>query len=300
MKPTLVVLAAGLGSRYGGLKQVDGVGPAGETLLDYTVYDAIKVGFGKIVLVIRSSMANQFIPRMTKHFGEAVELAFVNQEVDDVPGVSSKSENRIKPWGTAHAMWSARNEVSTPFCIVNADDFYGRNAFQEMLNLLLNMNDGEHRGCMVGYRMKETLSDHGSVSRGVCKLVDGNLRSIIEFKAIEKKGDQIIGSNEGETIELTSTDIVSMNLMGFSASVFSLIKTEFITFLDDYGHDLETEFYAPSILQSLIESGVQVPVKVTNSTWFGVTYPDDKALVEAKILRLIKTGTYPNNLFWSK
>lgn len=293
MKPTLVVLAAGLGSRFGGLKQMEVFGPSGETLLDYTVHDAIEVGFVKIVFVIRESFREEFIKNITIHFGNRVDLEFVNQDLDDLPNGFNNPEQRTKPWGTGHAIWSTRNVISTPFCIVNADDFYGRSALKQMHDKLLEMKDHQFDGCLIGYRLGSTLSDFGSVSRGICEIENGYLISIKEIKEIAKKGDVIIGS---ESEELDENTVVSMNLIGFSSSIFSIIESEFERFLSQNLEDLKSEFYAPSILQSLIKNGENVPVEVTNSTWFGVTYADDKPVVQSKLNELIEAGVYPKSL----
>jgi UTP-glucose-1-phosphate uridylyltransferase len=293
MKPTLVVLAAGLGSRYGGLKQVDAFDPSGETILDYTVYDAIKVGFGKIIFVIRNTMADEFIPRMNTHFGDKIELAFVNQELDDLPNGFTKPEERTKPWGTGHAIWVTRKQVTSPFCIVNADDFYGREGINEICQQLTTMNNQEQNGCMVGYHLKDTLSANGSVSRGICEIENGYLKSITEVTQITKNTE----NGEYAPNHLNDDTIVSMNLMGFSSAVFSLIESEFRGFLNNRIAEMKSEFYAPSILQSLIDQEVKVPVQSTDSTWFGVTYPEDKPIVQSKIQALITSGIYPNSLF---
>jgi hypothetical protein len=297
MKPTLVVLAAGLGSRYGSLKQVDTFGPSGESLLDYTIYDAIQVGFGKVVCVIRNSMKEDFVAKITTNFGNRIEIAFAYQTLDDLPDGFEKPELRSKPWGTAHAIWSARDEISTPFCMVNADDFYGRSALNMMCYQLTTMDNIKEYSCMIGYHLWDTLSNYGSVSRGICEIEQGYLTKITECKDIEIVGDHIRGRMGNEYIELSKSTIVSMNLMGFSSSVIEFIEAEFILFLKDHVQDIHSEFYAPSILQSLIENQCQIPVQVTDSPWFGVTYSQDKPLVQSKLRSLIESGIYPKNLF---
>ncbi len=298
-KPTLVILAAGLGSRYQGLKQMDTFGPAGESLLDYTVFDAITDGFAKIVFVIREGMRDVFIPEMKKKLDGKVESAFVFQELDALPEGCIPNPERIKPWGTGHALWMARTEVDGAFAMVNADDFYGRDALSDMVGLLQAMDSDRDAGCMVGYQLENTLSEFGSVSRGVCTLELGNLKSITERTKISKVGDEIYFEDEGDEIPISGTDIVSMNLMGFSQSVFKLIESEFIAFYTRSSSDLKAEFYVPSILQKLIELGVQIPVPVTESTWFGVTYPEDKVMVQNKLTDLITKKVYPPNLWGS-
>jgi len=297
MKPTLIVLAAGLGSRYKGLKQVDAFGPSGESILDYTVYDAVKVGFGKIVFVIHEIMVAEFISIVEKKLAGKIEIEFVIQKSDDLPEGILVLAEREKPWGTAHAIWVTRNVVSTPFCLVNADDFYGRSALETMKNMLLAMNSQRIEACMVGYRLAETISNFGSVSRGVCEIENGKLMSITERQNIHKIGSEIIYKQENQSHTLSGNAIVSMNLMGFSLKVFSIIEDEFIRFLYRHKEELTSEFYAPSILQVLIEKGIEIAVSNSNSIWFGVTYPEDKVHVQKELKRLIDTDEYPTSLW---
>lgn len=296
-KTTLVILAAGLGSRYNGMKQTDSFGPSGESILDYTVYDAINVGFKKVVFVIRASMKDTFIPLIKNKLGNQIEYAFVFQELDALPDGCEPSSIREKPWGTAHAIWCTRHEVNDTFAIVNADDFYGRDALAEMIVLLKKLDPNRQTGCLIGFKLENTLSEFGSVSRGICALKDGYLKSITEQTAISKKDEDIIYEENGAKISISGNTTVSMNLMGFTSSTFNLIESEFKTFYTINSENPKAEFYAPTVLQKLIDNGENIPVNITNSTWFGVTYPDDKTIVQQQIASLVESGMYPHSLF---
>lgn len=297
MSTSLVILAAGLGSRYKGLKQVDSFGPSGEQLFDYTVYDAIRAGFDQIVFVIRKAFAADFEQSVNSKFADKIEVRFVYQELDNLPEGCATVAGREKPWGTGHALWVTKKVVYSPFCMVNADDFYGAKAIEQMHGLLQTFDHGDMHAGMVGYMLEDTLSEFGSVSRGICDIQDGNLNGIEEHTQIEKKEDKIISIRENGEQTLPPDTIVSMNLMGFSPAVFSLMEDLFKAFYDANKHQLKAEFYAPQILKELIDRGVQVPVTATNSNWFGVTYPEDKARVQQQIQKLIELGEYPEHLW---
>ncbi len=297
MSNSLVILAAGLGSRYKGLKQVDTFGPSGEQLFDYTVYDAIRSGFDRVVFVIRKAFAEDFEEAAKRKFADKIDLRFVYQELDNLPDGCSPIPNREKPWGTGHALWVTKKEVDTPFCMVNADDFYGFEAIEQMHNLLNSINDATLGGGMVGYQLADTLSKFGSVSRGVCDIENGLLNGIEEHTQIEKQGSEIISVREDGNQVLPADTIVSMNLMGFSPAVYDLMEELFVQFYENHKHELKAEFYAPQILKELIDRGIDIPVKATKSTWFGVTYPDDKARVQQEILALVEQGKYPKKLW---
>lgn len=298
MKPTLVVLAAGLGSRYKGLKQVDTFGPSGENILDYTVFDAIKAGFGKIVFVIRESMKDAFIPTINQKLTGKIDFEFVFQELNVLPYDYTIPDKRIKPWGTGHALWVSESAVFTPFAIVNADDFYGRNALKAMATQLQRMDNSSLSACMVGYELQNTLSEFGYVSRGICEVENGNLQTITERTKISRKQSIVVYEENGNQHSISENVLVSMNLMGFTTSVFGLIKKEFQKFYKEKINDLTSEFYTPTILQRIVEIGNSVLVLKTDSVWFGVTYPEDKPEVQKRLNRLVKKGDYPKNL-WS-
>ncbi len=297
MKPTLLILAAGMGSRYGGLKQIEPVGPAGETILEYSVYDAIRAGFGKIVFVIRHSFDEDFRARFDK-LKEHIDVRYVYQELDYLPAGYELPADRVKPWGTGHAILMARDEISEPFAAINADDFYGAPAFREMAAFF-------HKGvshstyAMIGYLLKNTLSEFGTVSRGVCKTDEkNNLVEITERTKISREGGAIV-HKDGETItELGEDSPVSMNFWGFHPNLFSQLERQFQAFLDERIHSPKSEFFIPNVIFNLIRSGsVKAKVLQADSPWFGVTYPEDKPFVVSKIRELIHQGHYPEDLW---
>ena len=299
MKPTLLILAAGMGSRFGGLKQVEPVGPNGEAIIDYSIYDAIKAGFGKVVFIIRESFADAFKEKFDKKLQGKIKVEYVFQELGNLPEGFTLPKVREKPWGTAHAILVAKDVINEPFCALNADDFYGYNAYKIMAGYLSGSKNGFEYS-MVGYRLKNTLSDFGSVSRGICDVDDnGNLQKIVETTKILKKGNRVISvEKDGSETLLTGEEIVSMNNWGFHPSIFKILETKFISFLKTEINNPKSEMYIPSVVFEMVQSK-EVNVKVLNadSPWFGVTYKEDKPFVVEKIRELINKGEYPEKLF---
>lgn len=300
MKPTLLILAAGMGSRFGGLKQVEPVGPNGEAIIDYTIYDAIRAGFGKVVFIIRESFADAFREKFDTKLKGKIEVEYVFQELDNLPEGFSLPEGREKPWGTAHAILMAKDTIKEPFCALNADDFYGRNAYEVMANFLTTSADDSEYS-MVGYRLDNTLSDFGSVSRGLCAVDEKqNLQKIVETTKILKKDDRVVSieADGSETI-LSGKENASMNIWGFKPSVFATLEEKFITFLKNEIDKPKSEMYIPSVVFEMIdEKQATVKVLEADSPWFGVTYKEDKPLVIEKLRKLIDAGEYPEKL-WS-
>lgn len=298
MKPTLVILAAGMGSRYGGLKQLDEVGPNGEAIIDYSLFDAIRAGFGKVVFIIRRDFEEAFIARFDNKLKGKIDVEYVYQSLDDLPEGFTIPEGREKPWGTAHAIRTARDVVDTPFAAINADDFYGKEAYQTLSDYLTNSVSEKHY-CMVGYQLDKTLSDHGSVARGIC-MTDPNkhLIDIDELTQIMKESDKIVYIKDQLKNELTGDELVSMNIWGFHPSLFEFLETGFREFLKAKGTEMKSEFYIPLHVGDLVKSN-QVSVKVLSSaaSWFGVTYQQDKPIVQQRIRALINQGEYPEQLW---
>ncbi|MFW6326814.1 MAG: nucleotidyltransferase family protein [Bacteroidota bacterium] len=301
-KPTLLILAAGMGSRYGGLKQIDKLGPSGETITDYSIYDAIRAGFGKVVCVIRKDIEKDFREFFDK-FQDKIQVEYVFQELDNLPEGFNVPGHRTKPWGTGHAVMMATEVIKEPFAVINADDFYGREAYKIMagyLSQIKNNNSTEY--CMVGYPLKNTLSEFGSVSRGICELDNqGFLKSIVERTKIQKDNGKIVFVDEqGEREELRPEEPVSMNFFGFSPSFFGFLRREFVRFLSEHVQTPKSEFYIPSVVHQLLKNGeASMKVFTTSSTWFGVTYREDREDVVEKLQKLIDKGEYPTNL-WGK
>lgn len=299
MKPTLLILAAGMGSRFGGLKQVEPVGPNGEAIIDYSIYDAIRAGFGKVVFIIRESFADAFKEKFDAKLKGKIEIDYVYQELDMLPKGFTLLDGREKPWGTAHAILCAKDAVKEPFCALNADDFYGRNAYKVMAQFLTN-SENTTEYSMVGYQLRETLSDFGSVSRGICDADKyGNLQKIVETLKIEKRETAIISveADGGET-PLTGNEIASMNNWGFKPSIFDELEKRFTQFLKTEIDKPKSEMYIPSVVFDLIDDKVAtVKVLEANSPWFGVTYKEDKPFVIEKINALIAKGEYPEKLW---
>lgn len=297
-KPTLLILAAGMGSRFGGLKQVEPVGPNGEAIIDYTIYDAIRAGFGKVVFVIREMFADEFKAKFEKKLKGKIKTEYVYQELYNIPEGFSVPQNREKPWGTAHAILVARKVVREPFCALNADDFYGYNALKEMAGFLINSDDPAEYAA-IGYKLSNTLSDYGSVSRGICEVnEDGLLESIVETKKIMKKDGNIISIEpDGKEKHLTGDEIVSMNIWGFKTSIFGLLEEKLSEFLSEHINEPKSEIYIPSVVFEIInEDKAKVKVLETNSRWFGVTYKEDTPFVVENISSLVEKGEYPEEI----
>ena len=299
MKPTLFVLAAGMGSRYGGLKQIDGLGPNGETIMDYSVYDALRAGFGKVVFVIRKDFEEAFREVVISKYADKVPCEVCFQSVDKVPEGCTYNPERTKPWGTNHAVLMAKGLINEPFAVINADDFYGRESFQVLADYLKSVEGMTGKYCMVGYRVANTLSENGSVSRGVCATDEnGYLTDVVERTKIEKVGDKIIYTEDGVDTEISPNSPVSMNMWGFTPEYFDYVEKAFVEFLKTRGQELKSEFYIPTLVNDMIRNG-EATCKVldTTSKWFGVTYAEDRPQVVMKINNLVKEGVYPEKLF---
>lgn len=299
-KPTLLVLAAGMGSRYGGLKQMDPMGPNGETILDYSVHDAIRAGFGKVVFVIREDFAEAFREGVGSRFSDRIEIAYAFQKIDDLPNGIEVPAGREKPWGTAHAVRAARDVINEPFAVVNADDFYGTNAYQTAADFLTTLANDSTDYAIVGYYLSNTLSEHGGVNRGICTVNDKQLLTKVEevVNISRKEGDAISGLDlDSKEREVGEQDIVSMNFWCFSPAYFQQTETHFNEFLTEHISTPKSECYIPTVVDDFVAKG-QATCKVlpTTSSWFGVTYPDDKPMVVAAIADLIKDGEYPSPL----
>lgn len=290
-----------MGSRYGGLKQMDPMGPHGETILDYSVFDAIRAGFGKVVFIIREDFAEAFQESVGARFAGKIEIDYAYQQLEDLPDGYSVPEGRTKPWGTAHAIRAARNVVQEPFAVINADDFYGRDAYVRAAEFLATVDSSSHpsSSCIVGYYLEKTLSDHGGVNRGITRHHDGLLSDVEEIIGIDRrKGGQIVGESvSGNECGLDGDAIVSMNFWGFTPQFFSQLEAEFVKFLDVHGAEERSECYIPTVVDDLITAGDTVcHVLPTSSSWFGVTYPDDKPRVMESVEKLIRAGEYPDKL----
>lgn len=296
MQPTLLLLAAGMGSRYGGLKQLDAMGPSGETMIDYAVLDAIRAGFGKIVFVIRKDFESAFRETIGQRYEDKIQVEYAFQDLHDLPGSYSVPEGRSKPWGTAHAVRAARELIAEPFAVINADDFYGRKPYEQMAAHLQALRDRDALALsMVGYILKNTLSLHGTVNRGICRIEDGKLQSVEEFTEIGIDTDGVLRGEgqDAQRIELNEEAVVSMNFWGFSPALFEPLEASFDHFLALRGSKMKSEYYLPSLVDQLIKDGrADCPVLLTDSPWFGVTYPEDKARVVESIAKLTEAGFY--------
>ncbi|GHT74564.1 nucleotidyltransferase [Bacteroidia bacterium] len=300
MKPTLLILAAGMGSRYGGLKQMDTVGPGGETIMDYSIYDAARAGFGKVVFVIRKDFEEAFRNTFERRFGDTIAVDFVFQSIADIPQGYAYNRERTKPWGTNHAVLMAANAIREPFAVINADDFYGQEAFSVLAKFLQTVIGKSNAYCMVTYRLGNTLSESGAVSRGICRADGGgNLVSVEEYTNIEQLGSKPIVHNANNEVEYLDEDTpVSMNMWGFTPDYFEHSQKYFEGFLTERGQELKSEFFIPLMIDHLIKTQTAtVKMLSTTAQWFGVTYSDDKPAVILKINELVHKGIYPEKLW---
>ena len=301
MKPTLVILAAGMGSRYGGLKQVDPVGPSGETIMDYSVFDAVRAGFDRVVFVIRRDFEEVFRSTIGSKYTGAIAVDYAFQSTDDLPAGFAVPADRAKPWGTAHAIRAARHAVKAPFAAINADDFYGRDAFQRLAVFLKQPQaSARPRFAMVGYRLDQTLSENGSVARGVCRVgADGLLVKVTEMtKIVRAPGGAENGEDPEHPIRFTGSERVSMNLWGFTPKIFEALESRFPAWLRANALSPKAEWYIPFVVDELVGEGkAEVEVLPTESSWFGVTYREDKPRVIEAIRALVDAGEYPAKLW---
>lgn len=299
-KPTLLVLAAGMGSRYGGLKQIDPMGPNGETILDYSVYDAIRAGFGKVVFIIRPDFADAFKTQVSPKFAGKIEIDYAYQTLDKLPAGYSLPEGREKPWGTTHAILCAKEQVKENFAVINADDFYGKDSYRVLGEFLKNLDPKSSNFSMVGFTLKNTLSEHGSVARGVSQTdANGFLTYIDEKTKIFKTATGAENREEGKPVQpLTGNEPASMNMWGFTPQLFVHLDRIFKEFLDKSGKELKSECFIPMTVGQLVtEKHATVKVLRTDSAWFGVTYKEDKPIVQESLQKLIAKGEYPANLW---
>lgn len=292
MSLTLVVLAAGMGSRYGGLKQIDPVGPGGETVLDYAVFDALRTGFTRVLFVIRSDFEAVFREKIGGRYAGRATVDYVFQSLDALPPGCTPPVSREKPWGTGHAVWCAREAISGNFAVINADDFYGADSFAQLAKFLQARMVDQAEFAMVGFRLANTLSEHGTVARGVTSAgANGELRSIVEETGIA-------AADVGAGRKYSGQEIVSMNCWGFTPALFSGLDAQFRSFFALRGSELKAEFYLPAAVSAMIGNGeATVRVLPTESTWFGITYREDKDSVVAEIANVVRAGVYPGKLW---
>lgn len=299
MKPTLLVLAAGMGSRYGGNKQLDEVGPSGETIIDYSIYDAIRAGFGKIVFVIRHDIEEQVKERFVDKLAGKIEIDYVFQEITNLPEGVKVSPDRKKPWGTSHAILVTEEKIHEPFGVINADDFYGAESFKTLHDFLVNDKDVNNY-CIVGFRLGNTLSDHGHVNRGVCQVgEDGFLKNIVETRQITKTKDGATAPGpDGQLLHFTGDEVASMNLWGFKPSCYKYLREEFTNFINAHGMDPKSELDIPTSVDKFVKSGeITIKILMSNERWFGVTYREDKPFVVDSIRTMIRKGIYPARIY---
>ena len=294
---TLVILAAGMGSRYGGLKQIDPISDKGEFIIDFSIYDAIKAGFDKVVFVIKKENYSDFAETVGNRVSKSIKVEYAFQDISEIPDGFSVPEGRTKPWGTAHAVLSAKKYVDDNFAVINSDDFYGRDAFMKLAAHLKNADKGHC--CMVGYVLDNTHTENGTVSRGECTVdSDGYLVDVTERTKLKRDGDMAAYEENGEWVRIPKDTIVSMNCLGFTPAVFEHIEKGFVSFLSEKGNELKSEYYIPTAIKEMMTVGVaDVKVYSTDAVWYGVTYHEDKAKVQSSIRKMIADGVYPDGLW---
>ena len=303
MSLSLLILAAGMGSRYGSLKQLDQMGPSGETVMDYSVFDALRSGFDRIIFVIRKDFEAEFKNVIGKRYEGKVKIEYAFQDLNDLPGNFKCPEGREKPWGTGHAVYAARELLTEPFAVINADDFYGRDSYVQLANYLTDPPaPGKVRGCIASFILSNTLSENGSVSRGICTdNGNGLLMNVVENTKIYRRasdGKVVSLMDDGKEVELTGNEAASMNSWGFMPEMVGEIEKLFIEFLEARGSELKSEFYLPGVVDSLIRSGkAEIAMRCSKDSWFGVTYKEDRPLVQAALKKLVDSGAYPEKLF---
>ncbi len=300
MVPSLLILAAGMGSRYGGLKQVDSFGPSGEAIIDYSIYDAMQAGFRKVVLVIRKSMEDDFRNFFEGRFSSDLDLHYVYQELDQIPNGLEVPDGREKPWGTGHAVMVAASQIEEPFVIINADDFYGGGSYRLAFDYLSSLDTKESNYCIIGYQVSKTLSDHGHVSRAICEM-DGerNLQGLVERTQIFREDGQIVYRDDNDgLVPVAENTNVSMNMMGFTPTIFHNLEASFMKFIQQHISEMKSEFFLPNVVGELIQDNkAKVKVLSSDESWFGVTYKEDKEIVIGKIKDLVDKGKYSSPLW---
>ena len=299
---SLLILAAGMGSRYGGLKQLDRMGPSGETVMDYSVYDALRAGFDRVIFVIRKDFEAEFREVIAKRYAHKVEIAYAFQSLDDLPGGYTPPTGRVKPWGTGHAVYAARNLLSEPFAVINADDFYGQDSYRKLADYLRQAPPtGKIGGCIAAFQLRNTLSENGSVSRGICSDDGrGHLTQVVENTKIYRREDGRIVSvlDDGREVFLTGDEPASMNSWGFYPQIMDKLEALFTEFLAARGGELKSEFYLPSVVDTLIHRNeAEITMCHSADSWFGVTYQEDRPLVQKALQELVASGAYPRQLF---
>ena len=301
MKLTLLVLAAGMGSRYGGLKQLDEVGPSGETVMDYSVFDAMRAGFDRVVFVIRKDIEEAFRAAIGSRYADRIEVAYAFQDMNDLPAGFRVPEGRTKPWGTGQAVYAARKLLDGPFAVINADDFYGADSYRKLAGYLKSApEDGKIRGCIASFVLSNTHSENGSVSRGICSAdAAGNLSKVVENTKIFRRDGKVISVQEdGAELEFTGEELVSMNSWGFMPELVGELERLFTGFLEEHGTELKSEFYLPFAVDTLIREGrAEIKMLKSEDSWFGITYREDKPFVQAALRKLVAEGAYPEKLF---
>ncbi|MCM1153382.1 MAG: nucleotidyltransferase [Muribaculum sp.] len=300
MKPTLFILAAGMGSRYGGLKQLDTLGPSGETIMDYSVYDALRAGFGKIVFVIRHDFEDEFRSKVVSKYEGHIPVEVVFQDIKNIPEGYEVDPERTKPWGTNHAVLMGKDAINEPFAVINADDYYGPESFKVLADFLKDKAGKENEYCMVGFKIENTLSENGGVSRGLCEVSpEGYLTGVTECHNIQRKDGHLVQTlADGSEAPFPEGASVSMNMWGFTPDYFKYSEEAFKKFLNEHSKELKSEFYIPTVVNDLIEDGkIRLKVIETPSKWFGVTFAADRPATVAQFRKLVDEGIYPEKLF---